>query len=108
MRCKRALVVNEEDSAGDEGTLFAALVQGKSLTEAEVVQLRQEDDSATIVVDGQAVNIEQATASSPSNPFYQYEIVSQSVNLGFNIRPEVSINDKGRIVWFVAAIGGFD
>jgi len=92
-------VVNEEDSAGDEGNIFADLVQGKSLTEAELGELRQENDSATIVLDGQAVNIEQAVANS-SNPFYQYDIIAKTGDAGIQkIEFRTSINDVGKIAF---------
>ena len=39
--------------------IFSALVRGKELTESELQQLRNEDDSAIVMIDGKNVEIEQ-------------------------------------------------
>ena len=52
--------VNEVDSPGDEGAIFAALVQGIDLSEIGLSQLKAENDRTVIVVNGQAVAVEQA------------------------------------------------
>ncbi|MFN6154652.1 hypothetical protein [Anabaena sp. AL09] len=51
--------INTADTAGDEGDVFARLVQGDSLSESELAVLRAEDDKATVTLDGQVVEIEQ-------------------------------------------------
>ncbi|MTJ49008.1 FG-GAP-like repeat-containing protein [Dolichospermum sp. UHCC 0259] len=51
--------INTTDAAGDEGDIFARLVQGKSLSESELAVLKAEDDSATLTLDGEVVEIEQ-------------------------------------------------
>ena len=51
--------LNQVDSAGDEGAIFANLVQGNSLDEATLAALKAEDDSATVTLDGEVVEIEQ-------------------------------------------------
>ncbi len=53
--------INTVDSAGDEGAIFSALVQGKTLSEDTLTQLKAEDDSATIIIDGEERAIEMAT-----------------------------------------------
>ena len=53
--------INTADTAGDEGDIFARLVQGDSLSQQELAVLRAEDDSATVTLDGQVVEIEQNT-----------------------------------------------
>ncbi len=50
--------INYIDTPGDEGAIFSALVQGKTLTENQLLQLRAEDDTATIYFDGEEVIIE--------------------------------------------------
>ncbi|GAA6618350.1 FG-GAP-like repeat-containing protein [Scytonema sp. NUACC26] len=52
--------VNTVDAPGDEGEIFAAIVQGKAITEAELIVLQAEDDRAFITVNNQVVEIEQA------------------------------------------------
>ncbi|MBD2491991.1 calcium-binding protein, partial [Aulosira sp. FACHB-615] len=52
-------VLNNSDSAGDEGAIFSALVQGESFANEALAQLKAEDDSAVITIDGQAIAVEQ-------------------------------------------------
>ncbi len=56
--------INKFDAPGDEGEIFAALVQGVYLSEARLRALKAEDDSAFIFLDGQRLQIEQATATT--------------------------------------------
>ena len=51
--------INQVDSAGDEGAIFSALVQGKTFEPEQLQQLKAEDDTATITVNGQVIEIEQ-------------------------------------------------
>ncbi|MFN9172062.1 MAG: beta strand repeat-containing protein, partial [Dolichospermum sp.] len=51
--------INISDSAGDEGAIFAALVQGYSLDTQTLQALKAEDDHATITVNGQNIQVEQ-------------------------------------------------
>ncbi|MFM6550077.1 MAG: Calx-beta domain-containing protein, partial [Microcystis panniformis] len=51
--------INLSDSAGDEGAIFAALVQGYSLDTQTLQALKAEDDHATITINGQVVAVEQ-------------------------------------------------
>jgi hypothetical protein len=53
--------INTVDSLGDEGAIFADLVQGNSLDDATLVALKTEDDSGIIIIDGEVVAVEQAT-----------------------------------------------
>ena len=53
--------INDFEAPGDEGAIFSALVCGESLSEQELQRLRAEDDFATITLDGQTIQIEQAT-----------------------------------------------
>ncbi len=56
--------VNPIDSPGDEGAIFADLVQGKALSQGELAALKAEDDSAIVILDGKEVRIEQAETTS--------------------------------------------
>jgi RHS repeat-associated protein len=51
--------VNQVDSKGDEGAIFAALVLGQSLDADTLLALRSEDDHAVIEIDGVEIAIEQ-------------------------------------------------
>jgi hypothetical protein len=51
--------INESDALGDEGEIFAALVQGRDLSTFELAQMKTDDDTATIFLDGQEILIEQ-------------------------------------------------
>ena len=50
---------NSVDSPGDEGAIFSAIVRGEKLTDSDLQQLRNEDDSAVVNIDGESVAIEQ-------------------------------------------------
>ncbi len=52
--------INQVDSAGDEGAIFAELVQGNSLDVATLDALRGENDQTTIIVNGEIIQVEQA------------------------------------------------
>ncbi len=56
--------INISDAQGDEGAIFAGVVQGKVFDAGELQGLKAEDDTATVMLDGKATVIEQ---SSPSN-----------------------------------------
>jgi Ca2+-binding RTX toxin-like protein len=58
--------VNTEETPGDEGAIFSALVRGELLSDATLQALREEDDSATIILNGRLVVIEQATVTPTS------------------------------------------
>lgn len=53
--------LNVTDTPGDEGAIFAAVVQGKELSQSELQALRGKDDRATVFLDGQTISIEKAT-----------------------------------------------
>ncbi|MGM3308239.1 Calx-beta domain-containing protein [Anabaena sp. WFMT] len=53
--------INVADTPGDEGQLFAAVVTGKQLNADQIAEIKTEDDSSTIFVDGQLLTVEQAT-----------------------------------------------
>ncbi len=50
--------LNSLDTAGDEGAVFARLSSGDTLGASELASLRAEDDSGTINVNGQDVEVE--------------------------------------------------
>ncbi|MEM8676580.1 MAG: nidogen-like domain-containing protein [Cyanobacteria bacterium P01_G01_bin.67] len=52
--------LNIEDSPGDEGEIFAAIIQGRNLSEKELQELKQEDDTAIATINGEQVEIEQS------------------------------------------------
>ncbi|NEO85778.1 MAG: hypothetical protein F6J87_16230 [Spirulina sp. SIO3F2] len=54
-------LLNETDSAGDEGNIFANLVLGYEMTDAQLAALYAENDARTLVIDGQTVEAEAAT-----------------------------------------------
>ena len=59
--------INQVDSAGDEGAIFAELVQGNSLDVATLEVLKAEDDSKIINLEGEAITVEQNGLIDPSN-----------------------------------------
>jgi len=54
-------VLNETDTPGDEGAIFASLVQGNDLSSSQLAQRRAENDRAALTIEGETVQVEQAT-----------------------------------------------
>ncbi|MBR8832289.1 MAG: hypothetical protein N5P05_001998 [Chroococcopsis gigantea SAG 12.99] len=52
--------INAIDTTGDEGELFAALLRGKPLEQADLDRIKLEDDTALININGQSFTIEQS------------------------------------------------
>ncbi|MCC0177370.1 hypothetical protein I4641_10320 [Waterburya agarophytonicola K14] len=52
--------LNLDDSSGDEGAIFAALVLEEDPTNTELQQLQNEDDTAIVTINGRAIEIEQS------------------------------------------------
>ncbi len=51
---------NSLDTPGDEGELFASLVQNKHLTEQQLKRIQNENDQQTVLINNQTIQIEQA------------------------------------------------
>jgi len=51
-------LINSTDSAGDEGELFRRLLNNESLTDAQLDSIQSEDDTGTLVLNGQQVSVE--------------------------------------------------
>ncbi|AFY78424.1 hypothetical protein Ple7327_3198 [Pleurocapsa sp. PCC 7327] len=54
--------INTTDSAGDEGAIFSAIAQGKTLSDSELAALKTENDTTDITINGQARTVELATS----------------------------------------------
>ena len=52
------VLVNAVDAPGDEGEIFAGVVEGKTFDAAELAKLKAEDDSAKINLSGSDISIE--------------------------------------------------
>ena len=50
--------LNSSDSIGDEGEIFANIVQGKGLSPEQIQTLKSEDDATVVILDGENVVIE--------------------------------------------------
>ncbi|MBD1998278.1 hypothetical protein H6G00_16860 [Leptolyngbya sp. FACHB-541] len=59
--------LNKADSLGDEGEIFATLVQGQKLSDRHLQQLKGEDDTALITLNGQTLQVEQSAPYSGNN-----------------------------------------
>jgi hypothetical protein len=53
--------INPTDSRGDEGAIFASLVEKEALSQEALDRLQQEDDSTTLEIEGEIILVEQAT-----------------------------------------------
>lgn len=53
--------INSQDASGDEGAIFSALLRGMKLSPQEMASLKVEDDSNTITLADQNIQVEQST-----------------------------------------------
>jgi hypothetical protein len=106
--------LNESDSLGDEGAIFSAFLRGETLTPEELAILRAEDDTTTVTLGGQFIQIEQdntaprVTSFDAANDFsaldnpngtWQYGW-SEKLNYAFQIAEGVnSVAIPGLNVW---------
>ncbi|MDB9426277.1 Calx-beta domain-containing protein [Microcystis aeruginosa CS-564/01] len=56
--------INQVDSAGDEGAIFAELVQGNSIDIGTLQVLQAEDDSGIITINGEVITVENSVTPS--------------------------------------------
>ena len=77
--------VNNQDASGDEGALFAALVQGEELDHLTYQQLQAEDDFTTLVVNGVEI---QAERQEPTIPVADF--LNQVEGLFSNLRDRIN------------------
>lgn len=61
--------LNTSDAAGDEGDIFSRLVGGEQISDAKLAELKSENDSGTIIVDGKEVEVEYGFFSKITKPF---------------------------------------
>lgn len=66
--------INQIDTPGDEGAIFAALVQNETLDAGKLERLKNESDRITITVDGQTISAEAAT-----NPEDNLTLITDSI-----------------------------
>jgi peptidoglycan hydrolase-like protein with peptidoglycan-binding domain len=78
--------LSDEDSSGDEGDIFAQLVRDETIGEAELNDLQAEDDSATISIDGEEIDVElDVPPAAPPYPGYL---------LDYNGEPDVPYDEN--------------
>ena len=94
--------LNVVDSMGDEGAIFAALVQGKGLDVETLQALRTEDDYAVINLNGQSIQVEQHIIEDPGEiVFYgYYDPVTGTMTYGHVVGPV----DGGVLYEFIYAV----
>ncbi|MFN9174540.1 MAG: hypothetical protein ACK58N_08525 [Synechocystis sp.] len=89
--------VNKTDTAGDEGEYFADVVLGKSLSTAEIVWLKTEDDHAVVMIDGREVVIEMAASDGVAPTLIGASLGSSSVDASSGegrIRVQLQVGDN--------------
>jgi peptidoglycan/xylan/chitin deacetylase (PgdA/CDA1 family) len=114
--------INTVDSAGDEGEIFAALVNQRTLSSGELAGLKGQNDQKTLVINGQTTTVEQAIYGSinvdgnladwtaaeridtvPGSGVAGYEVYSKYAanNYVFGIKSAVAIGN-GTTIWIDA------
>ncbi|MBF2028658.1 MAG: hypothetical protein IGS48_18155 [Oscillatoriales cyanobacterium C42_A2020_001] len=73
--------INDLDAPGDEGAIFAAIVQGVYLSDTTLQLLKSKDDSTTLILDGDAIVVEQATTDTGNGLRGEYYDNSDLTNL---------------------------
>ncbi|MGB3203885.1 MAG: hypothetical protein WBB28_02720, partial [Crinalium sp.] len=75
--------VNQTDSAGDEGAIFAELVQGNRLDANTLQALKAENDHRTITINGQLIQVEAQTfTGTPGNDTIVGTSTNDTINSG--------------------------
>ncbi|MCP9882534.1 VCBS domain-containing protein, partial [Cyanobium sp. Alchichica 3B3-8F6] len=72
------------DSPGDEGKLFAALVLGQPLSEAERLSLAATNDHATISIEGVEIALQLSVNAPPVNSLPGVQTVNEDTQLVFS------------------------
>ncbi|MBH8572454.1 DUF11 domain-containing protein [Nostocaceae cyanobacterium CENA369] len=95
--------LNSSDAPGDEGAIFSALVQGQVLSEEQIQQLKTRDDTATVTINGQVIEIEQAriqeSGGQQTTPFvYSLPLESELTLVKFSWQ-NYSIPDEFQILY---------
>ncbi|MFM6180290.1 MAG: Calx-beta domain-containing protein, partial [Dolichospermum sp.] len=102
--------INQTDSAGDEGAIFAALVQGEVLSPGVLAELKTEDDGGWLEVNGQNLEVEYnnptvtlsltspstVTEDGPQNLFYVFSRTGDTTNsltVNFNVSGNATFNN---------------
>ena len=62
--------LNLADTPGDEGALFAALVEGKPLSDRALASLREKEDRSQLQREGEAIEIEQSGFNNFESGFF--------------------------------------
>lgn len=60
--------INLEDAPGDEGAIWARLVEGESLSNQQLAELKAVDNFRTPTINGQVVGVEVSTDSTTDDP----------------------------------------
>jgi hypothetical protein len=71
--------LNQNDFPGDEGAILAALFEGKNLEEKELLALKGENDTAKVVLNGQAIEIERSSSEVQPQPLTFGETISGNI-----------------------------
>ncbi|EPF22437.1 Calx-beta domain-containing protein [Microcystis aeruginosa] len=101
--------INQTDSPGDEGAIFAALVQREVLSPTVLAELKTEDDQGWLEVNGQNLEVEYnnptvslsltspstVTEDGPQNLFYVFSRTGDTTNsltVNFNVGGNATFN----------------
>ncbi|HEY9848183.1 MAG TPA: Calx-beta domain-containing protein [Leptolyngbyaceae cyanobacterium] len=96
--------LNDADTPGDEGEIFSALVRGEKLEVEDLQRMKAEDDTATITLEGQEIQIEQAninlnqtineslSSADPNNPTRSGRFADEYTLSGVSDWQQIQVN----------------
>lgn len=98
--------LHKTDAPGDEGEIFAGLVQNHPLDRSELEKLKAEKDSATLKIDGEKIVVEQNTNAILEIETALARDTGKSNSDRYTYDPNISgkVKGDGEVVKFVAGI----
>ncbi len=109
-------LVNDADSPGDEGAIFSALVRGQTLEPQQLEQMKAENDTASITLDGQVIQIEQSVntpysdAGGPEGDTAQIDLGTNkgTITLSYNtltVPDRLQLQYEGKLIFDSGFVG---
>jgi hypothetical protein len=97
--------INQMDSPGDEGEIFSSLVQGEILADEELRILRNENDIATVISNGQGITILPGSAETAIEKNKPLRVGTWNIYYGEGKKGKIAIPEPTRRINYIAQYG---